>query len=1188
MAGVKDEKSFYKKYPTEAAFLKANPKFALGGKMNIQAMQKFEFGGNEEITIPTSDANRQTYPKTITYSPQEWHQKNILAGNVMLGKNNDLNTMFKNNIYPQYTLPNDTVPINYSPVVKQLPMPKGFVDNNKGAFNYAAGQQLLKQANGGQMNAQDMPQFANGGVWGDIKEYAGIAAQFSDIAGIGYGEKIRKATDQEGVAVGEKFGDTMASGIQGVTKGALKVVPGGSMVTGLTDQVNSAINKPEYNEDGSLKQLYEGRSKLQKTAGGVGEVVGAVGAGLLTGNVGGATSSGLQGVGKFSEGMDTDSSGERKNGNWATASNISNSLAPLAGMVGGQFNGEGINFNNGSKINANNIQSGVRPMSSTDNMGQSQFGLAKYGGMYNMGGMQQYANGGEIQYANGGTGEINAEVEDNENAVGPNGEFTQFNGPTHAQGGIETDMAPETRIFSAKLKMPGSKKSFADLNKLYNTNKEDNVLSSEKSNNTLKLTAMLMRDAKLKQSLALFQEQEQFKQDKVAAYAKRMGVQIPSQDNEQMEPQGMPEQSEGEMAMAKHGGMMNYMAKGGMIKRADGSYSKRGLWDNIRANAGSGKAPTKEMLKQEAKINKKAMGGYMYANGGTNNPGFNALPEEVQQNILANMAMGGQMNNPMFAEGGKLPQDILKSRLESHMSSEEANNYLDQYGEGGYVVKRSNERKGKTHVVIGPDGTKKYFGDPNMGEKENSKNGKEAFYARHKTNLANNPYFRAYAKKTWAEGGITEEEMYDNNSFNYKMGGININPANKGKFTASAENAGMGVQEFANHVLANKEDYSSTQVKRANFAHNAAGWKHEMGGFNPMNQGFIQGINSYQVGGNTDPGKLSDIQRQLRVVKQQIGVIQPDSQYVSGPLAKLRGLEKDLTIRQNNHPEFKKAMGGRLPMYQDGSIVPQPQQQPFYGNYSNWGNTPVQGGYTGYIPSSGNVTYMEGKAGDNYIPEENYVQQQSTFNPNINSKDEGKGFDYKKAAGNLGQYALQNAGNIYNLYRSTQDNSKLNLSRVSPTFLDKTQDLQNNLRMYSEGKRQTAEASQGNASTYLNNMYANRASKLANDLNINTTYGNLNASIDNAAKLYNAGAIDKETMFKLQAEGMNRNLKGQALAGMSQNFLNQRNSNRQDDLDQQRLGLQKQYYKAFYDNQDRENQRKIDEAKKADETKKGK
>lgn len=39
-----------------------------------------------------------------------------------------------------------------------------------------------------------------------------------------------------------------------------------------------------------------------------------------------------------------------------------------------------------------------------------------------------------------------------------------------------------------------------------------------------------------------------------------------------------------------------------MIKRADGSVSQRGLWDNIRAAKGSGKKPTAEMLKQERKI----------------------------------------------------------------------------------------------------------------------------------------------------------------------------------------------------------------------------------------------------------------------------------------------------------------------------------------------------------------------------------------------------------------------------------------------------------------------------------------------------------------------------------------------------------------------------------------------------------
>jgi hypothetical protein len=50
---------------------------------------------------------------------------------------------------------------------------------------------------------------------------------------------------------------------------------------------------------------------------------------------------------------------------------------------------------------------------------------------------------------------------------------------------------------------------------------------------------------------------------------------------------------------------MDSKKNGGMIKRADGSYSKRGLWDNIRANKGSGKKPTKQMLVQEKKIKAK-------------------------------------------------------------------------------------------------------------------------------------------------------------------------------------------------------------------------------------------------------------------------------------------------------------------------------------------------------------------------------------------------------------------------------------------------------------------------------------------------------------------------------------------------------------------------------------------------------
>lgn len=66
-----------------------------------------------------------------------------------------------------------------------------------------------------------------------------------------------------------------------------------------------------------------------------------------------------------------------------------------------------------------------------------------------------------------------------------------------------------------------------------------------------------------------------------------------------------------------------YLKGGGqMIKRADGSYSRRGLWDNIRANKGSGKKPTKEMLEQERKIKAKAAYGGMMQYGGAHDAEF--------------------------------------------------------------------------------------------------------------------------------------------------------------------------------------------------------------------------------------------------------------------------------------------------------------------------------------------------------------------------------------------------------------------------------------------------------------------------------------------------------------------------------------------------------------------------------------
>lgn len=59
---------------------------------------------------------------------------------------------------------------------------------------------------------------------------------------------------------------------------------------------------------------------------------------------------------------------------------------------------------------------------------------------------------------------------------------------------------------------------------------------------------------------------------------------------------------------------------------------------------------------------------------------------------------------------------------------------------------------------------------------------------------------------------------------------ISINPENEGTFTAFAKRLGMSVQEAAQHVLANRDQYTPARVKQANFARNASKWKHQEGG----------------------------------------------------------------------------------------------------------------------------------------------------------------------------------------------------------------------------------------------------------------------------------------------------------------------------------------------------------------------
>lgn len=73
-------------------------------------------------------------------------------------------------------------------------------------------------------------------------------------------------------------------------------------------------------------------------------------------------------------------------------------------------------------------------------------------------------------------------------------------------------------------------------------------------------------------------------------------------------------------------------------------------------------------------------------------------------------------------------------------------------------------------------------------------------------------------------------QMEDMAAYAADGGPIHIAKNKRGTFTAAATKHGMGVQEFASHVLSNKDKYSTAMVKKAVFAHNSKSWSHADGG----------------------------------------------------------------------------------------------------------------------------------------------------------------------------------------------------------------------------------------------------------------------------------------------------------------------------------------------------------------------
>lgn len=160
-----------------------------------------------------------------------------------------------------------------------------------------------------------------------------------------------------------------------------------------------------------------------------------------------------------------------------------------------------------------------------------------------------------------------------------------------------------------------------------------------------------------------------------------------------------------------------------------------------------------------------------------------------------------------------------------------------------------------------------------LGNINRSDIGKDGWFSHKAKNLTNKLRAQAEAANTRLYNNFNQaadvtnenqflQSMYNVEAFGgplFKEGGIMIKKENRGKFTESANRANMGVQEYARHILANKEDYSPALIKRANFARNFGGRKAFGGDLNTYGGTYNGGLEYIDNGGTHEQNPFNGV-----------------------------------------------------------------------------------------------------------------------------------------------------------------------------------------------------------------------------------------------------------------------------------------------------------------------------------------
>lgn len=198
--------------------------------------------------------------------------------------------------------------------------------------------------------------------------------------------------------------------------------------------------------------------------------------------------------------------------------------------------------------------------------------------------------------------------------------------------------------------------------------------------------------------------------------------------------------------------------------------------------------------------------------------------------------LGGLFNSSFGSYVNEEAVDAMKTRIRNYASDYSSPSSNEQLLQDFSTTGGMNFITNKDIDSEGPEATKitadlnNQIGQANRGKISHMIASANALDSDYDRNMMAN--FSAFGGPI--TGAIDYANMMDYTTLKRKQidkglqyaegGGIHIKPSKRGTFTAAATKHGMGVQEFASRVLANKDKFSPAMIKKANFARNAKNW----------------------------------------------------------------------------------------------------------------------------------------------------------------------------------------------------------------------------------------------------------------------------------------------------------------------------------------------------------------------------